>query len=69
MAAAYPATEAARDRWIAEQRPSRAKLDPLRPWAFFVEEEYAAEGAVIPVATVFLTNRECPWRCVMCDLW
>ena len=21
------------------------------------------------VATVFLTNRECPWRCVMCDLW
>ena len=21
------------------------------------------------VATVFLTGRECPWRCVMCDLW
>jgi len=27
--------------------------------------------ALIPisVATVFLTNRECPWRCLMCDLW
>ncbi len=22
-----------------------------------------------PVLTVFLTNRECPWRCLMCDLW
>ncbi|WP_222439807.1 hypothetical protein [Alloacidobacterium dinghuense] len=21
------------------------------------------------MATVFLTNCECPWRCVMCDLW
>lgn len=23
----------------------------------------------MPVLTVFLTNRECPWRCVFCDLW
>ena len=22
-----------------------------------------------PVATILLTNRECPWRCLMCDLW
>lgn len=21
------------------------------------------------MATLFLTNRECPWRCLMCDLW
>lgn len=21
------------------------------------------------MATVLLTNRECPWRCLMCDLW
>lgn len=52
-----------------ERRPERHKLDPLRPWAFFLEDERTAQGTVVPVATVFLTNRECPWRCVMCDLW
>ncbi len=50
-------------------RPERETLDPHRPAAFFVEEEFAAAGEVVPVATIFLTNRECPWRCVMCDLW
>jgi radical SAM enzyme (TIGR01210 family) len=34
-----------------------------------VEDERAASGAIEPVATVFLTGRECPWRCAMCDLW
>jgi len=24
---------------------------------------------MVLVNTVFLTNRECPWKCVMCDLW
>jgi radical SAM enzyme (TIGR01210 family) len=23
----------------------------------------------VATAAIFLTNRECPWRCVMCDLW
>jgi hypothetical protein len=36
---------------------------------FFVEEELSASREILPVATIFLTNRECPWRCVMCDLW
>jgi hypothetical protein len=44
-------------------------LDPRRPVTVIVEEERADSGAVVPVLTVFLTNRECPWRCVMCDLW
>ncbi len=34
-----------------------------------VEDERAADGTVARMATVFLTGRECPWRCVMCDLW
>jgi radical SAM enzyme (TIGR01210 family) len=69
MSFAYPTSAAERDRWIVEQRPLRAALDPYRPYAFFVEEESGASGAVEPIATVFITNRECPWRCVMCDLW
>lgn len=65
----YPATSLERDRWILEQRPSRRELDPYKPYGFFTEEERTAEGSVLPAATILLTNRECPWRCVMCDLW
>jgi radical SAM enzyme (TIGR01210 family) len=66
---AYPESPAARDRWILEQRPSRNVLDPSRPYAFHVETEVGAEGRAVDVATIFLSNRECPWRCLMCDLW
>jgi radical SAM enzyme (TIGR01210 family) len=34
-----------------------------------VEDERGPDGAVARAATVFLTGRECPWRCTMCDLW
>jgi radical SAM enzyme (TIGR01210 family) len=43
--------------------------DPWRPHAFFVEPERTSNGIVEDVATIFLTNRECPFRCLMCDLW
>jgi radical SAM enzyme (TIGR01210 family) len=69
MPAVYPEAAAERDRWILARRGQRAELDPRRPSAFFVEDERAKDGEVVPVATVFLTNRECPWRCLMCDLW
>ena len=66
---AYPVRLSERDRWILSQRPERSTLDPRRPYAFLVEEECAANREIVPVATVFLTNRECPWHCLMCDLW
>jgi hypothetical protein len=47
----------------------RDTLDPLRPWQFFAEEEPAADGGIVTVNTIFLTNRQCPWSCTMCDLW
>ncbi len=48
---------------------SAPTLDPLRPWQFFAEQEPCAAGEIVAVNTLFLTNRECPWHCVMCDLW
>lgn len=65
----YPATAAERSDWIVARRPPRNVLDPSRPYAFFMEEELSARGEIVPIATIFLTNRECPWRCAMCDLW
>lgn len=67
--AAYPETAAERDGWILERRGPRNVVDPVQPWVFFVEDERSASGGIVPVATIFLTNRECPWRCLMCDLW
>jgi len=66
---AYPASSAERDRWIIEHRPQRNELDPAKPYAFFLESERTSDGGVVEVATIFLTNRECPWKCVFCDLW
>jgi len=65
----YPENSSERTEWILAQRPSRTALSPEKPYAFLVEKECSASGEVVPVATIFLTNRECPWRCLMCDLW
>jgi radical SAM enzyme (TIGR01210 family) len=65
----YPDAPGKRAEWIVRQRPQRTPLDSSRPYAYFVEDERSATGEIVPVATIFLTNRECPWRCVMCDLW
>src|SRR5439155_19149520 len=57
------------DDWIVAHRPPRNRVSPDRPYAWLVEPEPSAEGGVVDVATLFLTNRECPFRCLMCDLW
>lgn len=60
------------DDWIRRSRPdlneSRRQLavDQAR-WIPEFESDEA--GIVRPGLTLFLTNRECPWRCLMCDLW
>jgi archaeosine synthase beta-subunit len=69
LATIYPGNAADRDAWILSRRPVRNPVDPFQPYAFLVEDERAANGEIVPVATIFLTNRECPWRCLMCDLW
>lgn len=62
---AYPAD----DESVLAARPAKNSVDPWKPYAFLVEPEYQASGRIENVATLFLTNRECPLRCTMCDLW
>jgi radical SAM enzyme (TIGR01210 family) len=69
VSVSYPDVPRDRDRWILSRRPERNVVDPHRAYAFVAEQERAESGEVVSVSTIFLTNRECPWRCLMCDLW
>jgi radical SAM enzyme (TIGR01210 family) len=64
-----PVSAAERDRFVLEHRGARALLDPWHHQGVVIEDERTADGHVARVATLFLTGRECPWRCTMCDLW
>lgn len=66
---AYPEGVKARDAWVLARRGPKASLDPWTPYAFLHEEEPGPDGRLVSTAVVLVTNRECPIRCVMCDLW
>ncbi len=57
------------DEWILAHRGARNALNPWRPYEVLLEKEYIPSGKLEAVLTLFLTNRECPFRCLMCDLW
>jgi archaeosine synthase beta-subunit len=57
------------DRWIISCRVGKNNVDPQKPYAWLVEKERTSSGTIEDVATIFLTNRECPYHCLMCDLW
>ena len=57
------------DSWILDLRGEKNKVDPLKPYNFNSELERTRSGHIKKVTTIFLTNRECPFRCLMCDLW
>jgi radical SAM enzyme (TIGR01210 family) len=57
------------DAFVLKHRSAKNHLDSYRSYASIWEEERDHRGALAPTAVVFLTNKECPFRCVMCDLW
>lgn len=68
MVSVYPTRD--RTAWIVSHRPARnGAPDPMRPHGVFLEDEPLASGEVVRSGVVLLTNRECPWHCLMCDLW
>ena len=66
---ADPSTLRIDDKWIRSLRGKKNYTDPDLPYAWSVEPERNMVGKVESTATVFLTNRECPFACLMCDLW
>lgn len=68
----YPESAQERDRWILSRRAGIARdpsLNPFQASHRLRETEPDTAGRARSILTVFLTNRECPWRCLMCDLW
>ena len=54
---------------IEKYRPLRNSLDPEIPYYFLHELEPDANGFLQRVNTIFLTGKECSFKCLMCDLW
>ena len=57
------------DRWIISHRGRKNPVDARRPYAWLVEKECTVSGKIEDTAIIFLTNRECSFHCLMCDLW
>ena len=57
------------DKWILSERGIKNRVDPSLPYAWMVEKERTQSGNVEDTGIIFITNRECPYHCLMCDLW
>jgi len=55
--------------WIVSKRPERNQVDPFKPYGWLVEKERSASGEILDTGIIFLSNKECSFRCLMCDLW
>ncbi|MFB9845449.1 radical SAM protein [Mucilaginibacter ginsenosidivorans] len=57
------------NREIERLRPHKNFSSPDIPYHFLHENEPAANGQLQKVNTIFLTGKECAFKCLMCDLW
>ena len=56
------------NREIESLRPARNRVDAGRPY-YFLHESEAGPSGMETVNTLFLTGKECAFKCLMCDLW
>jgi radical SAM enzyme (TIGR01210 family) len=54
---------------IVSMRGNKNPVDPQKPYGWLVEKERTIWGRIEDTGIIFLTNRECPFHCLMCDLW
>ncbi|MGN6342505.1 MAG: radical SAM protein [Ginsengibacter sp.] len=54
---------------IVTLRPGRNHVNPDIPYHFLHEQEIDENGILRKVNTIFLTGKECSFKCLMCDLW
>jgi archaeosine synthase beta-subunit len=57
------------DKEIVKGRGRKNSVDPFTPYGWLVEKERSASGKIEDTAIIFLTNSECTFHCLMCDLW
>jgi len=57
------------NKWIVSTRGKKNHIDPQKPYSWLVEKERTRSGKIEDTGTIFLSNLECPFRCLMCDLW
>jgi radical SAM enzyme (TIGR01210 family) len=57
------------DQWIISRRGNKNPVDFQRPYKWLVEKERTISGKMEDTGIILLTNRECPFHCLMCDLW
>jgi radical SAM enzyme (TIGR01210 family) len=57
------------DKWILSLRGDKNNVSPQRPYGWLVEKERTITGKIEDTGIIFLTNRECSFHCLMCDLW
>ena len=57
------------NKWIVSNRGEKNLVDPFRPYGWMVEKERTITGEIEDTAIIFLSNKECSFHCLMCDLW
>lgn len=65
----FDASQYTDDNRITLLRGRKNPVDPMLPYGWMTEKERTRSGKIEETGIIFLTNRECPFRCLMCDLW